>query len=143
MGVVRRDGLVVTKSTCIADYTRLMGGVDLSDQLDQYYTLIRHTIKWWKKLFFHLLNLLIVNAYIMCNKYGPEMTHFQLRLALIKGLLEETPNIEIDSKSESDSRPTPAPQNRPGPGGDGWNDEDDGPRAIGKKLRIEETRTRW
>ena len=27
---------------------------------------------------------------------------------------------------------------RPGPGGDGWNDEDDEPRAIGKKLRIEE-----
>ena len=32
---------------------------------------------------------------------------------------------------------------RPGPGGDGWNDEDDGPRAIDKKLRIEEARTRW
>ena len=27
---------------------------------------------------------------------------------------------------------------RPGPGGDGWNDEDDEPRAIDKKLRIEE-----
>ena len=26
-------GLVVTKPTCIADYSRLMGGVDLSDQL--------------------------------------------------------------------------------------------------------------
>ena len=122
MGVVRRDGLVVTKSTCIADYTRLMGGVDLSDQLGHYYTLIRLTIKWWKKLFFHLLNLLVVNAYVICNK----------------GLLEEIPNIEIDSESESDSRPTPAPQNRHGPFGDGRNDEDDKHRAIGKKFSIEE-----
>ena len=62
-----------------------MGGVDLSDQLGQYYTLIRRTIKWWKKLFFHLPNLLVVNAYVICNKYGPKMTHFQLRLAVIKG----------------------------------------------------------
>ena len=69
---------------------------------------------------------------------APKMTHFQLRLAVIKDLLEETPNIEIDSKSESDSRPTPAPQNRPGPSGDGRNDEDDKHRAIGKKVSIEE-----
>ena len=43
--VVSRDRSVVTKPTCIADYTRLMRGVDLSDQLGQYYTLIRRTIK--------------------------------------------------------------------------------------------------
>ena len=50
--VVRHDRSVVLRHTCIADYTRLMGGVYVSDQLSQYYPLIQRTVKWWKKLFF-------------------------------------------------------------------------------------------
>ena len=29
--------------------------------------------------------------YVICNKYGPKMIHFQFSRAMIKGLLEETP----------------------------------------------------
>ena len=35
-------------------YSRLMKGVDLSNQLISYYELNRKTIKWWKRIFFHL-----------------------------------------------------------------------------------------
>ena len=63
--VVRHDRSVVTKPTSIADYTRLMGGVDLL--ISWASTFIRRTVKWWKKLFFHLLNLLVVNASMLFN----------------------------------------------------------------------------
>ena len=46
--------------------------LQLSDQLGQYYTLIRRTVKWWKKLFFHLLNLLVVNeSMLFATSMGP------------------------------------------------------------------------
>ena len=44
-------------------------GVDRSDQMLSLYSFERKTIKWWKKLFFHLLmNLVVVNAHILHNK---------------------------------------------------------------------------
>ena len=51
----------VTKPTPIIDYIKHMGGVDLSDQFNQYNTVMRKTTKWWK-LFFHLLSVCIANA---------------------------------------------------------------------------------
>jgi len=33
-----------------------------------YYSFERKTIKWWKKLFFHLFDLVVVSAHILHNK---------------------------------------------------------------------------
>ncbi|GAG94072.1 unnamed protein product, partial [marine sediment metagenome] len=41
-----------------------MGGVDLSDQLRSYYTCQRKAESWWKQLFFFLLDISAVNAWI-------------------------------------------------------------------------------
>ena len=47
-----------------------MGGVDLSDQLLNYYSFLRKSMKWSGKLLIHLFNLLIFNAYILNKHYG-------------------------------------------------------------------------
>lgn len=51
----------------ITDYTRNMGGVDLSDQMYQYYNFARKSHKWTIKLFFYIFQLMIVNALVMYN----------------------------------------------------------------------------
>jgi hypothetical protein len=45
-------------------YCKNMGGVDLNDQICQYYDIICKSVKWWGNYFFHLLNMVIVNAYV-------------------------------------------------------------------------------
>ena len=55
----------VTKQEIIHYYNKYMGGVDSNDQLMQYSPFSRQTVKWWKKFFFHLLNLAIVNSFIL------------------------------------------------------------------------------
>ena len=57
----------------IHDYSQHnMGGVDLSDQLIQYFETRRRAHKYWKTLFFHCIDILCVtNAYILYRESLP------------------------------------------------------------------------
>ena len=50
---------------CVRKYNSLMGGVDRMDQLRSYYSLGRAGRRWWKYIFWGLLNIGIINAYIL------------------------------------------------------------------------------
>ena len=55
--VDRNTGDPVSKPSAILDYSCNMGGVDLSDQLNKYYSMRRKTWKWWIKLFFFICSI--------------------------------------------------------------------------------------
>ncbi|XP_021342234.1 piggyBac transposable element-derived protein 4-like [Mizuhopecten yessoensis] len=81
--VDRTMGEPIVKPTVIIDYNRNMGGVDLADQLGKYYTITRRTLKWWLKLFFHMMNLAITNAYILHKKNSrAPLSHYKFRREL-------------------------------------------------------------
>jgi len=50
------------------DYNKYKTGVDLSDQMLSCYSFERKTVNWWKKVSFHLFNLVVANAHILHNK---------------------------------------------------------------------------
>lgn len=74
----------------IAKYNKFMGGVDRSDQMIQYYEVIHQTRKYWKTLFFHFIDLSIVNAYILHKAIHPDdkTSHFQFRESLVRALCQ-------------------------------------------------------
>jgi len=45
-----RRGEQVKKPQCVVDYNRLKKGVDLSDQFSSYYSPLRKSLRWYKKL---------------------------------------------------------------------------------------------
>ena len=55
------------KPIAVIDYNKYMSGVDMIGQMIQYYKFNRRTVKWWKKLFFHLVSLALVNAQKLYN----------------------------------------------------------------------------
>ena len=65
-----RNGIRLTKPKPILDYTKYMSGVDISDQYMAFHTNLRKSMKWSRKLFFHLFNMVLHNAYILNKKYG-------------------------------------------------------------------------
>jgi len=50
------------------DYNKYRTGVVLSDQMLSCYSFEMKTIKWWKKVSFHLFNLVVANAHILHNE---------------------------------------------------------------------------
>lgn len=55
----------ILKPQMMVMYNKYMGGVDANDQLLQYSAFDRQNVKWWKKCAFRLLNLAMVNSYIL------------------------------------------------------------------------------
>ena len=54
----------VQKPEMIYQYNLFMEGLDKCDQFLSYYAMGRKSAKWWKKVFFRMLELCIVNS--MC-----------------------------------------------------------------------------
>lgn len=81
--------------TAIVDY-KWMGGVDLADQLLSYYSMTnRRTLKWWKKVFWRLVDITIINSWIIFHTNNPNseinsQKQFKLKLAekLVQPLLD-------------------------------------------------------
>ena len=74
-------------------YNHSMGGVDLNDQLRSYYPSGRSGKKWWRFIFWYILDVSICNAFILegLSSHTPSArsrrTHLQFRLELAKQLI--------------------------------------------------------
>ena len=62
---LRRTKQLKEKPTVVADYNQYMLGVDKMDQLISYYSFLHKSIKWWRKVFFWILEVAAVNSYIL------------------------------------------------------------------------------
>lgn len=86
------------KPKCVVNYNANMGAVDKSDMLVSYNDSTRKTLKWYTKLFFHLLDLSMVNAFYMYKQNNPRLkVHImEFRLKVVRQLLERhfTPRNE-------------------------------------------------
>ncbi|CAK9796635.1 PiggyBac transposable element-derived protein 4 [Anthophora quadrimaculata] len=67
----------ILKPKCIVDYNSSMGAVDKCDMVISFIKSIRKSIKWYKKYFFHLLDIAVWNAYCL-YKYK---THKNISIA--------------------------------------------------------------
>ena len=50
----------VSKPAVVDCYSHFMNGVDIADQHSVYYSFIRKTVKWWKKIVFWLIETSMV-----------------------------------------------------------------------------------
>ena len=57
--------VTVRQPQCVQRYSAYMNGVDKSDKLLAKYNLLRKCIRWWKTLFFHKVDMVVVNGFIL------------------------------------------------------------------------------
>ena len=67
-----------------------MGGVDLTDQHLSYYSLTtRRSVKWWKKVFWWLVDISIVNTWIIYHTNYPDDKKIRSQKDIQLKLIEE------------------------------------------------------
>jgi hypothetical protein len=93
------------KPHIVARYNRHMGYVDHSDRMANTYSMCRRTFKWTTKLFFHFLDLTVLNSWILLSSCGAKYTHRDFRFLLVRNLIEEA--------GRNPDRPTPSLVGRP------------------------------
>jgi len=64
------EGGKAIKPQIVMDYNHHMGYVDKGERIANSYSNSRRTFKWTNKLFFHLLDLAILNSYILHSSCG-------------------------------------------------------------------------
>ena len=110
---------IVSKPLCIDQYNHFMNGVDRHDQLTSYYGFSHRSKKWWKRGFFHLIEMAIVNAYILYALHTKQvkqkpLTHQRFRIELAQQLLVDAgaahtpPNEHVQSGPHKCGLPTAA-----------------------------------
>ena len=58
----------VEKPQAVVEYNKYIGGVDQGDQLLSHYGFPHHNVRWWRQAFYYLLDIAIVNNYILYTK---------------------------------------------------------------------------
>ena len=69
-----------------------MLGVDRLDQRMAYYQFVRKSVRWWRKVFFWMVEVVVVNTYIVYTTHTDarrKLSHKDFRRELVLALCEE------------------------------------------------------
>ncbi|XP_035227169.1 piggyBac transposable element-derived protein 4-like [Stegodyphus dumicola] len=74
----------------VAVYNDIMGGVDCFDQRKERYQIGRRSVEWWRRIFYFLTDLGIVNSFILwqVNKRNRSLDQLTFRIALARQLTD-------------------------------------------------------
>ena len=83
----QKDGTlkVVACPKMAKDYNSHMGFVDKADMLKSFYEISRKSKKWWHRIFWHFVDVTVVNSFIVYKQLFPDkkvsLTNFRLSVA--------------------------------------------------------------
>ena len=79
----------IQRPSIVTDYNKFMGGSDLASQFFQYYTHDHRSLKWWKRVFFAILDICLVNSTIIYNSIPsrPRLSTLEFRVKVIDEML--------------------------------------------------------
>ena len=89
--VKNKNGKISIKPDIIRDYTLGMAGIDRSDQRMSYYSFLRKTVRWYKKIALHYFEIFLQNAFMFYNQRNQgnkKMKILQFRESVIMHLLD-------------------------------------------------------
>lgn len=97
------------KLRLVTDYNNTMGGVDRIDQQLSYYPIVRKRgKKYYKKIFFHMVDYALCNSYILYSKCGGVLKNLEFRMQMIEKICENYGTSIETTKGRRRSIPAPS-----------------------------------
>lgn len=96
----QKDGILKSFDCpeAIIFYNEFMAGVDRADQYSTCYEIDRKTNKWWKRVFYRLLQIAVSNSWIIFKKFrSTEMPLIDFLMPLSENLIQ-IGKLEMKSK---------------------------------------------
>ena len=94
-------GKEIRKPAIVIDYNKGKSFIDLSDQMAAYTPYLQRTIKWYKRLVFHLITATtVVNAHYLYKKVSGkrmQLTKFKELLVPAMTIIDSSPTISTPS----------------------------------------------
>ncbi|KAI5101011.1 hypothetical protein C0J45_8214, partial [Silurus meridionalis] len=90
----------------VTAYNQHMGGVDPSNQPVQYYTAQHKTMKWYRKIFLHFLDIAATNCFIVHKELYGDVSHKDFMEQLIAELCSVTQTV-VPKRTDCDHVPVP------------------------------------
>ena len=82
-------GQIIRKPACVVDYSKHIGGVDKTDMQISLTECTRKTRKWYIKLFFHLVDMSLYNAYVLYKvNTGKKLQFVEFRKHIVEQIFE-------------------------------------------------------
>lgn len=85
---VNKRGRNKEKPLPIIKYNAFMKGVDRADQMQSYYPFERKTLRWYKKVFVHIIHMLLMNSHKLYCMHIEKMSFYDYRIEVIRSLLK-------------------------------------------------------
>ena len=70
---INKPGQATCKANTILDYNKHMSGVDRSDQMLSYNSLLRKSLRWYKKVGVHMLEVFLVKAHYFYREQAAKL----------------------------------------------------------------------
>jgi len=96
----KKTNMEVKKAYAVVQYNKFMKGIDRADQYLSYYSVLRITVKWSKKVVLNLLNCVLFNTFFMHRTLN---TNKKMKY---KNFLHDVGRygiLEVENQSESSS----------------------------------------
>lgn len=68
---------MVPQPQTISNYNKYMNAVDRSDQILATNNVLRKCMRWWKTLFFHLIDVAVVNSFILFKEHQAKFSDIE------------------------------------------------------------------
>lgn len=68
-------------------YTKYMKPIDHHDQMLAYYTCEHKSLRWYKKVIIHLMEVMKINAFLLYKNHCRQTTYYNFKISVVKSLV--------------------------------------------------------
>ncbi|KAG8239405.1 hypothetical protein J437_LFUL017987 [Ladona fulva] len=84
-----KTGKKIFKPNCVLDNNKRMGAVDKKDMILSSIESVRKTVKWYKKFFFHVVDMSVFNSHMLhCVSNNKKIPMAKCHISLIREMVE-------------------------------------------------------